>query len=462
MTTINELRRLYQTKKRQPFEVLSSLFKQIKKLNPRLNIYLTLAENMALEQANKVKDFTKPLAGIPFAVKDNFCTVGVRTTASAKVLDNFIPPYDATVVRKLKEAGAIIIGKTNMDAWAHGSSTETSDYGTTKNPYDENRVPGGSSGGSAAAVAAGIPPFAIGSETAGSIRLPSAWCGVVGLKPTYGRVSRYGLIAMGSSLDSPGPITRNVEDAAVILQVLSGYDQYDATSAHHPVENYIDSLSKNRKLSIGISEDYVAGVDQKVLTQFSQALKSLEKLGHRLRTVKLLSPKYAISVYTILQRAEVSSNLCRYDGIRYGNPRSSFSEQAKRRMMLGAFALSEGYYDAYYLKAQKVRTLIMNNFRDVFKQVALIAAPTAPSVALRIGESANNPMFGEIMDQLVEASSIAGLPGINIPIGLADKLPVGMQLFGPWFGESTILGLAAGFEKQYPFDQFRPPNYYEL
>jgi len=460
--TIKQLLSAYRNKQKHPVETIKALYQQIKKINPKLNAYLALNEDNALKEAKKIKEFNKPLSGIPIAVKDNFCTEGLITTASAKLLADFNPPYDATVVKKLKDSGAIILGKTNMDAWAHGSSTETSDFGTTHNPYDYSRVPGGSSGGSAAAVAAGIPPFAIGSETAGSIRQPAAWCGVVGFKPTYGRVSRYGLIAMASSLDSPGPITRSVEDAAVILQVIAGFDRYDATSSQKPVPDYRQKLKNKKPFVIGLSDDYFKGVNKEIMDQFDQARTILTKMGHRFKKVKLISPKYSISLYTILQRAEVSSNLCRYDGIRFGKDRSAFSNQAKRRMMLGAFALSVGYYDAYYLKAQKVRTLIMQNFNDAFRQVDLIMAPTTPITAPKIGASKNNPMFGEIMDQLVEASSIAGLPGISLPIGLSSGLPVGMQFFGPPFSEPQILNLAFQYENETRFNQLKPQNYYEL
>ncbi len=462
MITISGLIKAYRTKKKSPKEVVNRLFLEIKKQNPRLNIYLTLAETEAKNQAAKIKDFDKPLSGVPIAVKDNFCTKGLRTTASAKLLDNFYPPYSATVVNKLKESGAIIIGKTNMDAWAHGSSTETSDYGVTHNPYDLKRVPGGSSGGSAAAVAIGLPAFAIGSETAGSIRQPAAWCGVCGLKPTYGRVSRYGLIAMGSSLDSPGPITRTVEDAATLLKTIAGLDPYDSTTADIPTEDYLSKLSKPKKITIGISEDYLEGVSSDIIKQFDQACQIFKKMGHRFRKIKLIKPKYSISLYTILQRAEVSSNLCRYDGVRFAKSRSAFSKQAKRRMMLGAYALSVGYYDQYYLKAQKVRSLILENFAKVFKEVDLILAPTTPVTAQKIGEGEKNPMFGEIMDQLVEASSIAGLPGINLPAGLSSGLPVGIQIFGPPFSESQILNLAKQYQDETQFYQLKPSNYYEI
>ena len=462
MTTITGLISRYRQKQTSPTEVIKKLFKAIEKANPDLNAYLTLDKETALKKATLIKTFDQPLSGIPIAVKDNFCTEGLKTTASAKLLDNFIPPYSATVVRRLEKAGAIIIGKTNMDAWAHGSSTETSDYGTTHNPYDLNRVPGGSSGGSAAAVASGLPPFAVGSETAGSIRQPAAWCGVVGLKPTYGRVSRYGLIAMGSSLDCPGPLTRRIEDAARLLDVIAGVDKYDATTIKTAPINYQESLNNQGKYTIGVCDDYLNGVDREIVKRFTEAINTLKKMGHRIKKVNLISPKYSISVYTILQRAEVSSNLCRYDGIRFGYPRSHFSRQAKRRMMLGAFVLSAGYYDAYYLKAQKVRTLIMDNFKQAFAEVDVIAAPTTPITALKIGESASNSMFGELMDKLIEASSIAGLPGLNLPIGTDKGLPVGMQFMAPWLAEDRLVDLGFQYEKETEFYHLKPPHFYEI
>ena len=436
-------------------QLVEACLEQIRKTDGKIKAFVTVCEKEALatareyDQLLKHQPRTQPLFGIPIAVKDNFCTKGIKTTASSKVLENFIPPYDATVVKKLKKAGAIIIGKTNMDAWAHGSSTETSDFFTTRNPHDLTRVPGGSSGGSAAAVPADQVIAAIGSETAGSIRQPAAWCGAVGLKPTYGRVSRYGLIAMASSLDSPGPITKTVEDAAIILSVLAGKDPKDATTLDKPVKNYPAELNKKtKKVILGVPKEYfLAKMDEKVKEKIEAAIRKLQRLGFKIKGVSLLNPKYSIAVYTILQRAEVSSNLARYDGIRYGRERKYFGQEAKRRIMLGTHALSAGYYDQYYLKAQKVRSLIRQNFEKVFQEVDAIVAPTSPTTALKIGESANNPMFGEMQDVLVEASSLAGLPGISINCGFANNLPVGMQIFAPQFKEGLILKIARQYEK---------------
>ncbi len=455
--TIKEAREGLKGKKFSSVELTKACLEQIKKHDKQLNAFITVVEKEALEEAKKADHLAsqgeafqaKPLLGIPISIKDNFCTKGIRTTASSKVLDNFIPPYNATVVKKLLDAGAIIIGKTNMDAWAHGSSTETSDYGSTKNPWDINFLPGGSSGGTAASIASHEAVAGIGSETAGSIRQPASWCGVVGFKPTYGRVSRYGLIAMASSLDCPGPITKTVEDSAIILQVLSGKDNFDATTSDKKFESYTNSLSKSTNgLQIGISDDYFEEVDNEIKEKVLNAIKYLEKQGARLKKIKLFSPKYAIAVYTILQRSEVSSNLARYDGIRYGYDREKFGEEAKRRIILGTYALSAGYYDQYYNKAQKVRSIIIEDFKRAFQNVDIIIAPTSPTTSLPVGSSKNHPMFGEMADILVEPSSIAGLPGINIPCGFSKStLPIGMQIIGPQFSENLIFNVANKYEQ---------------
>lgn len=436
-------------------ELTRACLEQIKATDEKLNAFVTLTEKEALEQAEKAdkelsNGTTLPLLGIPIAIKDNFSTKGIRTTASSKVLDDYIPPYDATVVKKLKDAGMILLGKTNMDAWAHGSSTETSDYGATKNPWNVNCLPGGSSGGSAAAVASDQCIAAIGSETAGSIRQPASWCGVVGLKPTYGRVSRYGVIAMGSSLDSPGPIAKTVEDSALILNVLAGSDEFDATTSLLPALDYTKGLKKDIKnLKIGISDEYfIKGINTEVENGVKNAIKTLQNLGAKIENIKLFDPKYAIDVYTIIQRSEVSSNLARYDGIRYGNGREFFAEEAKRRIMFGTYALSAGYYDQYYNKAQQVRTVIIKDFQKAFQKVDVIIAPTSPSLALPLGATKDSVMFGEIADVLVEPSSIAGLAGINVPVGFSESgLPIGMQIIGPQFSEELVISVANSYEQ---------------
>lgn len=443
-------------KKFSAVELVQSCLDQINKYNPKINAFLHINKN-AMSEAKKA-DISKPLGGIPLAVKDNFLTLGMHTTASSKVLEGYLPLYESTVTQKLKDAGAIIIGKTNMDAWAHGSSTESSDFGPTLNPWDTSRLPGGSSGGSAAAVAADMCIAAIGSETAGSIRQPAAWCGVTGFKPTYGRVSRYGVIAMASSTDSPGPITKTVEDSALLAQIISGHDPLDATSSPLPIGDYIKNLkSKIENLRVGLAKDYL--VDQmrpEVKEVIYQAAKEFEKLGAKVVDVSLLHPKYSIGVYTIIQRSEVSSNLARYDGIRYGHDRTFFGEEAKRRIMLGTYALSSGYYDQYYLKAQKVRTLIIQDFEKAFQKVDLIIGPASPGPAQKVGASQDSPMFGELEDMLMEPSSIAGLSGISVPCGFVDSLPIGLQVISPQFSEDLVLQTAYSYQQATCWHERKP------
>lgn len=445
-------------------ELTQATLTRIKETEPKLNALVTVTEDEALENA-KVADALlekgedKPLLGIPFVIKDNFCTTGIQTTAASKVLDNFIPPYNATVVERLRDAGIVLLGKANMDAWAHGSSTETSDYGPSKNPWNIERLPGGSSGGTASSVAADQTIAGIGSETAGSIRQPASWCGIVGLKPTYGRVSRYGVVAMGSSLDSPGPMTKTVEDSALILNILAGKDQLDATSSPKPTKNYTKSLHNSiRGKKIGISKKYTDGVENEISSSFDEAVRSFEKLGAEIVELPdIFDPKYAIAVYTIIQRSEVSSNLARYDGIRYGNGRDAFGDEAKRRIMLGTYALSAGYYDAYYKKAQQVRTLIIEDFKKIFATVDVMIAPTSPTVALPVGATKGQSMFGEMADVLVEPSSIAGIPGISVNMGFSpDGLPIGLQIMGPMFAEEEILNFAYQFEQNTGWNKQRP------
>lgn len=449
-------------------EILKDCLERIRKVDSNIKSFITVSSDYAKKEAikadeviKKEKDIfsKKSLWGIPFAIKDNFCTKGIKTTAASKVLENYIPPYDATVVKKLKQAGAIILGKTNMDAWAHGSSTETSDFFTTKNPWDFSRVPGGSSGGSAAAVIADEAIFAIGSETAGSIRQPASWCGIVGFKPTYGRVSRYGVISMASSLDSPGPMTKTVEGAALILQVLAGKDVMDSTTSLARVPVYsVQNKNTIKNLKIGVPKEYFfEGMDKEVIELVKNAISLFRKEGAEIQEINLLHPKYSVAVYTILQRSEVSSNLARYDGIRFGKGRNFFGEEAKRRIMLGTYALSSGYYDQYYLRAQKVRTLICKDFIQAFKKVDILIAPTTPTPALKIGASAEDPMFGEMQDILVEASTLAGLPGINLVCSFTkDNLPVGMQIIGPQFKEDLLIKVGHFFQQITNFHKNRP------
>ena len=441
-------------------ELVKMYLDSIKKANDKLNVYITINER-ALEEAKLIKEKPneeKPLLGIPIAVKDIFVTKGLRTTAASKLLDNYMPSYSATVVIKLKKAGAIIIGKTNLDAWCHGSSTETSDYGPTLNPWDLSRIAGGSSGGSAAAVVAELASAAVGTETAGSIRGPAAWCGIVGFKPTYGRISRYGVIAMGSSLDSPGPLTKTIEDAAIMLSVLAGKDKYDATTSSRKVEDYTKYLNKNISgMKIGLVESYLLPkMETEVKNLIKKAAKVLESLGARIEPVKTLDPQYAMAVYTVIQRSEVSSNLSRYDGVRYGFERSYFGQEAKRRIMLGTFTLSAGYQDKYYKKAQKVRTLFIKDFEKIFKKYDLLIGPTMPGPAPKLGITKGQAMFGEMADILAEPTSISGLPGVSIPCGFINKLPIGLNIFGPWFSEGKIIQVADAYEKATDWHKYKP------
>lgn len=437
-------------------ELTNSYLESIKTKDPLIQAFVSINEDVIKEAekadisineiGNEIWD-KKPLLGVPIAVKDNFSVKGMKTTASARVLENYISPYDSTVVKRLKDAGALILGKTNMDAWAHGSSTEYSDFFTTKNPWNIKHLPGGSSGGSAAAVAAGEAVAAIGSETAGSVRQPAAWCGVTGFKPTYGRVSRYGVVAMASSLDSPGPITKTVEDAQILLSIISGKDEHDATTIDESPLSFLKS-KPIKGLKLGLPSSYFDNVDKEVSKMVMEGIKILEKMGVRIVDIDLLAPKYSVAVYTILQRSEVSSNLARYDGIRFGEDRSKFGDEAKRRIMLGTYTLSAGYFDQYYQKAQKVRTLIINDFEKTFENIDIILSPTSPTTALELGATEGQFMFGELQDYLVEPSSLAGLPGISVPCGFDEGLPIGMQLIGPVLSEELLASVARGFQEQ--------------
>lgn len=457
--SISQIHELYKTNKLSPLELVKYFCDRIKKYNPKLNAILDWNEEKALSQATNLGNYNekKLLWGIPVLVKDNFITKDFKTTASSKILEGYESPFDAAVVENLKKQGAIILGKTNMDAFAHGSSTETSDYGTTFNPWDTSKLPGGSSGGSASAVAADLCTLAIGSETAGSIRQPAAWCGTVGMKPTYGRVSRYGLILMASSTDCPGILARSVEDAEIGLSAIKGYDKRDAQSIQE-ISNSKFQISNIKEITIGICDDYfMKDAEPEVNEKVMVAVKELEKLGAQIKKIKLIPPKYSIAVYTILQRSEVSSNLGRFDGIRYGGTRDVFNAENTRRIMLGTYTLSSGYYDAYYLKAVKVRTLIINDFKKAFEDVDIIIAPTSPSTALPVGASKNHPMFGEVADVLVESSSIAQLPGINLNCGFDKKgLPIGMQIIGKWKEEEQIMQVAKVYENATSWHEKRP------
>lgn len=441
--------------------LVAHYLERIAKYNPVLNAYLYVNED-ALTQAKEADKLRAngsnlPLLGLPIAIKDNFLTKSMPTTASSLVLKDYYPAYESTVTKRLLDAGAILLGKTNMDAWAHGSSTETSQYGPTLNPWDISRLPGGSSGGSAAVIAAKLAPVAIGSETAGSIRQPAAWCGVTGFKPSYGRVPRTGVVAMASSTDSPGPIARDIKDAALITSIIAGVDKYDATSSPKPVEKYHQLLNlKNLSgIKVGLVKEYLLdSMREDVKNLIRDAAEKFKSLGAQVVEVSLLDPKYSIGVYTVLQRSEVSSNLARFDGIRYGQTRNFFGPEAKRRIMLGTYTLSAGYYDAYYKKAQAVRTLIVEDFNRVFDQVDVVIGAVSPGPALKVGASLAEPMFGEMEDVLVEPSSIAGLTSAGVPCGFVDGLPIGLQITGPQYSEVKVLQIADLYQQNTDFIQY--------
>ena len=453
----------------------------IGKHEPAIKAYVTLERGKALARAHQIDERVQKgesvgkLAGVPVAVKDNMCTPGVRTTCSSKILADFVPPYAAHVVERLEAEDAIIIGKTNLDEFAMGSSTENSATEPTRNPWDTDRVPGGSSGGSAAAVAAGMAHLALGSDTGGSIRQPAALCGVVGLKPTYGRVSRYGLIAFASSLDQIGPFARNVRDAALLAEVISGYDRRDSTCADLPVPDYAAQLETAPKpLRIGVPKEYFGeGLDPEVEQSVRAALDTYAGMGAEIRDLSLPHTEYAVATYYILAPAEASSNLARYDGVHYGHRTDAqtditglfsqtraegFGEEVQRRILLGTYALSAGYYDAYYLKASKVRRLIRDDFDRAFEQVDCVICPTSPVPAFRVGERADDPLTMYLADVFTISANLAGIAGISIPCGFTQAgLPVGMQIIGPPFEELRLLQIAHLYEQATDHHKRRPP-----
>ncbi len=460
--TIKEIHKGYSEGNFTCEQLVRHFLARIEKYNSKLNIYLSLNKN-ALNEAVKVdleikeNGITKPLQGIPFAVKDNFLTVGMETTASSNVLKGYFPQYESTVTKKILDAGAIILGKTNMDSFAHGSSTETSDFGPTLNPWNPEHLPGGSSGGSTAAISAELAIAALGSETAGSIRQPSAWVGVTGFKPTYGRSSRYGVISMASSTDTPGPIAKNVEDCAIVTEVIAGKDNKDATSSPKEVLDYSKLLNKKdlKGVRVGLISEYLLNdMSEEVKTLIKNAAEKFKSLGATVENVSLMDPQYSIGVYTVLQRSEVSSNLARFDGIRFGHPRTVFNEENKRRIMLGTYTLSAGYYDAFYKKSLAVRTQIIEDFAKAFESFDVLIGAVSPGPALKIGASKNQPMFGEMEDVLVEASSIAGLTSISVPCGFVDDLPIGLQITGNHFEEEKVLSIAKVFQDSTDFVKF--------
>jgi aspartyl-tRNA(Asn)/glutamyl-tRNA(Gln) amidotransferase subunit A len=460
-------------------ELTEAVFERIADTDNKIHAYLTLNRDAALEQAIQaderlMQDGDKtPLLGVPIALKDNFLTRGLRTTCGSRILGEFIPPYDATTVQKLRAAGAVITGKTNLDEFAMGSSSENSAFFPTRNPWNLQRIPGGSSGGSAAAVAADQCIAALGTDTGGSIRQPAACCGVVGLKPTYGRVSRFGIIAFASSMDQVGPMTKDVRDAALLLEVIAGHDPADSTSAMHDVPSYTEALTRDiRGLRIGIPKEYfVSGMQREVEDAVRTAIRELEKNGVAIEEISLPHTEYAVAVYYIVATAEASSNLARYDGMRYGyradakdltetymkSRDEGFGAEVKRRIMLGTYALSAGYYDAYYLKAQRVRTLIKRDFDEAFGHCDVIITPTTPTIAFELGEKTQDPLQMYLSDIYTISINLAGLPALSLPCGFdQNKMPIGMQIIGKHFDESTILRVGYAYEQQTEWHKIKP------
>jgi len=461
-------------------ELTQAYLQRIEKTDEKYNSFITITEELALKQATDADALIAQgkqtaLTGIPIAQKDIFCTNGVKTTCGSKMLDNFIAPYDATVINKFHQAGSVMLGKTNMDEFAMGSSNETSFYGTVKNPWDISAVPGGSSGGSAAAVAARLAPAATGTDTGGSIRQPAALCNLTGLKPTYGRVSRYGMIAFASSLDQAGPMTRTAEDAAIMMNAMAGFDPKDSTCADKTVPDYTAELNKDISgLTIGLPKEFFEkGMDTEVEKNIEAAIEVYKKAGANVVEVSLPNSGLSVPAYYVVAPAECSSNLSRYDGVRFGyrceNPvdledlykRSrgeGFGEEVKRRIMIGTYALSAGFYDAYYVKAQKIRQLISDDFKQAFKKADVIMGPTTPTTAFKIGEKTNDPVTMYLSDIYTIAVNLAGLPGMSIPAGFANNMPVGLQIIGNYFEESRLLNIAHQFQQITDWHQKVPEN----
>ena len=477
--TIHEAHKLLMEKKVSSVELTEACLERIKQVEPHVSAIVTVTDELAMEQARRADELiasgdSRPLTGIPTLIKDVMCTRGVRTTCSSKMLENFVPPYDATVVEKLNSAGMVMVGKANMDEFAMGSSTEHSAFFPTHNPWDLSRVPGGSSGGSAAAVAAGEAVYALGSDTGGSIRQPAGFCSVTGFKPTYGRVSRYGLVAFASSIDQIGPLTQDVADCALVLNAIAGHDPRDATSAPYEVPDYTQCLTGDIKdIRIGIPKEYfVEGMQPEVTTAIRAAITKLEELGANVDwEVSLSHTPYALAAYYIIAPSEASANLARYDGVKYGysyqetdkmwqamekTRQYGFGAEVKRRIMLGTYALSAGYYDAWYLKAQRVRTLIRQEFDEAFSRFDALVTPTSPSVPFKIGEKVDDPLQMYLSDVCTLPINIAGLPAISIPAGFAHGLPIGMQIIAKPFAEETILKIAHAFQQATDWHKKKP------
>jgi aspartyl-tRNA(Asn)/glutamyl-tRNA(Gln) amidotransferase subunit A len=479
--TISEVRALLDRKEVSVHDVLESIFKRIEAVEDTVRAFVTVTRDKAFEMAEGIQEKMNltetmnrtSILGVPLAIKDNMCTRGILTTCSSNILRNFIPPYESTVTARLLEQGYVLVGKTNLDEFAMGSSTENSGFFTTKNPWDFETIPGGSSGGSAAAVAADECIAALGSDTGGSIRQPAALCGVVGLKPTYGRISRYGLVAFASSLDQIGPITKNVRDSSILMNIIAGHDPLDSPSAHVPLHDFTAVLDKDIKgMKIGIPKEYfIEGMNAEVEGAVTEAIRQLESLGAIPVEVSLPHTGYAVATYYVLATSEASSNLARYDGVKYGfratgkdlmdmyvrTRAQGFGAEVKRRIMLGTYALSSGYYEAYYRKAQQVRTLIKKDFEDAFKKVDVIATPTTPTAAFKVGEKTADPLQMYLSDIFTISVNLAGVPGISLPCGFtSDNLPIGLQLIGKHFDEESILQVAHAYEQSTDWHKRKP------
>ncbi|MDX1692126.1 MAG: Asp-tRNA(Asn)/Glu-tRNA(Gln) amidotransferase subunit GatA [Ketobacteraceae bacterium] len=479
--TLTELSELLQSKAVSSVELTRHFLDRIKKHDGDLNSFITITEEQALAQAGKADELIAsgnagPLTGLPIAHKDIFCTRGIKTSCGSRMLDNFNAPYDATVVEKLANAGIVCLGKTNMDEFAMGSSNETSFYGPVRNPWHREHVPGGSSGGSAAAVGARLVPAATGTDTGGSIRQPASLCGITGLKPTYGRVSRWGMIAFASSLDQGGPMTQSVEDAALMLEAMAGFDTRDSTSIDQPVPDYRASLTGDISgLKIGLPEEFFQeGLSDEVRNVIDAAIKQYEAMGATIIKISLPNARLAVPAYYVIAPAEASSNLSRFDGVRFGyrcqapenlvdlyerSRSEGFGEEVKRRIMVGTYALSAGYYDAYYLKAQKIRRLIKNDYDNAFKEVDVIMGPTAPTPGFRLGEKADDPVSMYLSDIYTIAVNLAGLPALTLPAGFAGGLPVGLQIIGRHFDETRLLNVGHRFQQETDWHRHLPENF---
>ncbi|AYN97320.1 Asp-tRNA(Asn)/Glu-tRNA(Gln) amidotransferase subunit GatA [Pseudomonas sp. LTJR-52] len=481
--TLAEISRALSAKEVSAEELTRALLDRIARVDPQLNSFITVTETQAIEQA-KIADQrrsageTGALLGAPIAHKDLFCTQGIRTSCGSKMLDNFIAPYNATVVQKLADAGVVSLGKLNMDEFAMGSANESSHYGPVKNPWDISRIPGGSSGGSSAAVAARLVPAATGTDTGGSIRQPAALTNLTGLKPTYGRVSRWGMIAYASSLDQGGMLARNAEDCALLLQAMAGFDPKDSTSVDQPVDDYLACLDKPLAgLRIGLPKEYFGeGLDSRIADLTFKAVEELKALGATVKDISLPNMQHAIPAYYVIAPAEASSNLSRYDGVRFGyrcedpadltdlykrSRAEGFGDEVRRRIMVGTYALSAGYYDAYYLKAQRIRRLIKNDFMTAFNDVDVILGPTTPSVAWKLGEKNNDPVAEYLMDIYTITANLAGVPGLSMPAGFVDGLPVGVQLLAPYFQEGRLLNIAHQYQKATDWHTKAPTGFLE-